>query len=112
MGGMLQLAATDHACQRARQRLNWNRAALERMLERIVYTGIALDDCTGALARFLEQKLHDPRHQTLRVYGEHLFVFARHDDGRTLHLLTVYPLPTEHRAAARRAQRQLLALAA
>lgn len=109
---MLHLAATDHACHRARQRLRWNRSALERMLERVVYTGIALDDCTGALARFLTHKLHDPVRQTLRVYGEHLYVFARHDEGRCLNLLTVYPLPTEHRAAARRARRQLLALAA
>jgi hypothetical protein len=109
---MLQLAATDHACQRARQRPNWNRAALERMLERIVYAGIAVDDCTGALARFLEQKLHEPHRQILRVYGEHLYVFARHDEGRALNLLTVYALPPEHREAARRVRRQCLALAA
>jgi hypothetical protein len=109
---MIHLAATDHAARRARQRLHWNRAALVRMLERIVYTGLSREDCTGALARFLGQKLREPGLLTVRVYGEHLFLFARHDEGRTLNLLTVYPLPPEHRAAARRAQRQLLALAA
>jgi hypothetical protein len=82
------------------------------MLERVVYAGIGADDCTGAFARFLAQLLHDPKHQCVRVYGEHLFLFSCHDDGRTFRLLTVYAVPQSHRAAARRVQRQQLALAA
>lgn len=109
---MLQLVASHHAFRRARQRCHWHRRTLHRMLERVVYAGVAAQDCRGSLARFLATLPHDHESSLVRVYGEHVFIFVRRDEGRTLCLLTVYSIPPAHRVAARSAARQQLALAA
>jgi hypothetical protein len=82
------------------------------MLERVLYAGLAAEDCVGALSRYLDALPHGQSEHAVRVYGEHIFVFARHDGGQTWCLMTVYLLPPAHRPAAHRAQRQHLALAA
>ena len=100
---MLSLIVTRHAIQRSRQRLRWNRAALERMLERVFYAGLGGEDCGGALARYVAELPHDPEANCVRIYGEQVFIFARRDHTGTLALLTVYGLPAALRPSARRA---------
>lgn len=112
---MLAFVVTRHAVQRSRQRLSWSRATLERMVDRVFYAGLGRDDCGGELARYLAALPHDASTHCVRIYGEQVFVFARHDDSAALALLTVYGLPSALRVYARRARqprRQHLALAA
>ncbi len=108
---MLRLLASSHAVQRARERLGWSRAALRRMLERVVYAGLGPADCAGSLRLYLLASAEPGEDVVLRIYGAHVFVLSR-DAGETLTLKTVFPLPPELRAFAARARRQHLALAA
>lgn len=112
---MLHLVATDHAYQRARQRLRWHTRTLERMLDRVFYFGVSAEDCARELRGYLDALPHEPGQNVVRVYGQLVFIFARDEASTTARLLTVYPLPGLHRAAARRAQhhpRTAFALAA
>lgn len=112
---MLHLVATAHAYERARQRLRWHARTLERMLARVFYFGVSAEDCTRELRGYLEELPHEPGQNVVRVYGQLVFIFARDEAAASARLLTVYPLPGTHRAAARRAHRQphtCLALAA
>ena len=108
---MMQLTATHHARLRARERLNWNRSALERMLERVFYDGLGCDDCEGHLRNYLRALLAVPDRVCVRVYGEHVYLFHRMAPDHYA-LLTLYALPTACRAWARRAYRYHQALAA
>lgn len=87
-------------------------AALDRMLERIVYFGLAAEDCSGELRRYLKNLCVDPSTGCVRIYGEQVYIFARDNGGNTFALVTVMHLPRAIRPAAHRAFRQHHALAA
>ena len=95
---MIQLAATTHAYQRARERTGWNRAALLRMLDRIFYFGVRADSPRKKLRDFLSNLPGDYADRDARAYGEHVFVFAHDAPGEAV-LVTVLPLPHDIRAA-------------
>jgi hypothetical protein len=110
---MLNLVVSHHACKRARQRIRWHRRTLDRMLERIVYTGLATEDCSGELRHYLEGLCPNTSAHFARVYGEQVYVFARESENEaTLVLLTVFNLPHDVRRAAHRAFRHQHVLAA
>lgn len=79
------------------------------MLDRIVFTGLSPDQCSGELYRYLAS-ICTAADRTVRVYGEQVYVFAQ--DHEALVLITVLQLPRALRWAARRAIKQTLALAA
>ena len=108
---MVQLIATDHACQRARERLRWHHRTLVRMLERVFYDGLGPKDCSRRLHAFVAAKTAAKPAGLVRIYGEHLFLFTR-DDPDEVVLLTVYSIPSELRTAAHQARRNQHALAA
>jgi hypothetical protein len=95
---MIQLAATTHAFQRARERTGWNRNALIRMLDRIFYFGIRADSPHKKLRDFLSNLPGDYADRDARAYGEHVFVFAHDAPGEAV-LVTVLPLPHDIRSA-------------
>jgi len=95
---MVQLAATTHAYQRARERTGWNRAALQRMLDRIFYFGVSANSPHKKLRDFLSNLPGDNADRDARAYGEHVFVFAHDAPGEAV-LVTVLPLPHDIRAA-------------
>jgi hypothetical protein len=108
---MITLTSTTHAYRRARERLRWPRRAVDRMLNRIFYDGLGPSECPAVLD--LELTAAVPRDGSVkpRVYGDHLFLFARPAPDHAA-LMTVYPVSPHLRAPARRARRHHLRLAA
>ena len=86
---------TNHAEERAKERLGWNRAALNRMADKALNEGIAHSQTRGRLNRYLTKLyLNHRKGNNNRVYGEHVFIF--HNEV----LITVVLLPREIRRAA------------
>lgn len=109
---MLHLTLSPHALDRAKERAGWSRRTLERMLVHVVYDGLAADECAGALRHYLSGLPDGGPTRFVRVYGEHVFVFAREASPNAANLVTVLHLPLPLRAAARRARAQRDPLAA
>lgn len=83
---------TFHACERAKQRLQWGKTTLQRMADKAFFAGISRQQATGKLKKYLDKLWAE--HQTvnnLRIYGQHLFLFA----GETL--ITVWQVPPDLR---------------
>lgn len=88
---------TDHAIERAKERLGWNRAALVRMMGKVLAEGLPQRETRGRLRRYLDAMSRDHRKgDGNRIWSNHLFVIQ----GGTL--VTVIELPKEHQRAAKR----------
>lgn len=101
----MNVILTEHAIERAWQRLGWTAGSLHRMVERVVAFGLSEADTGGALRRYLEE--HRAPDSVVRTYGEHIFIFRRDTDD--LFLVTVWQIPCELRPALRRAFSQATA---
>lgn len=85
---------SDHAMDRMRKRLGWNRNASYRMTKKIYEEGKGIQDTKGALRTWLEEKAEGrwnclkkkARGIEYRIYGNYVFLFA----GDTL--VTVYDM--------------------
>ena len=79
---------TNHAYQRAKERLRWSRDTINRMSEKAYESGIKHADTTGRLNKYIT-KLWFQRElaNNIRIYGENIFFFT----GNTL--LTVHQIP-------------------
>ena len=97
----MSIVITEHAQQRARERLNWSRASLERMVDRVFYFGIAVDRARGRVARYLEAA-QDTADVMVRAYGEHLYIFAQDPLHADIALVTVYEVPVPLRPLLRK----------
>jgi hypothetical protein len=91
-----RVALTEHACKRARQRLSWNAATLERMSKKAFESGLKRKNTNGLLKKYLDHLWNEHKYaNNLRLYGETLFVFSNH------RLLTVWHLPPDLRTLAK-----------
>jgi len=108
---MIKFAITDHAFDRARERLCWHRRTLARMLERVFYDGLSPDEFPPRLRAVLNLHPDENRPTSSRIYGEHLFLFGR-DYPDQANLITVYSVPREVRPLIHHTRRSRLALAA
>lgn len=79
---------TRHAYAKAKQRLGWKKATLERMIPKVMADGFTPDDTNGSLNTWLKgkRKLH-PFISTARIYGENIYFFQKEN------LVTLYRLP-------------------
>lgn len=102
---MIQLAITDHAFERAKERAGWNRSALTRMLERVFYDGVAASTPRKRVSEFLSSYEVQEPNRFARAYGEHVFLFTRADAPDSAVLVTVLQLPRELRHPTREARR-------
>ncbi len=102
---MLHLAISQHAFERARERVGWNRSALSRMLERIFYDGVAASTPCKRIREFLTHYHDEHPGRFARAYGEHVFLFTRDAALDAAVLVTVLPLPHELRRPTREARR-------
>lgn len=93
---------TEHARARGRERLSLGHSALQRTAEIVLRDGLWVDELTGALRRYCDDKLagHPGKGNHLRIHGEQLYVFA----GRTL--ITVWPLPHSFKGQLAKIRRQ------
>ena len=101
---------SQHAYERARERLNWGERTLERMLERVHWVGLTAGRCSAAVRRFLESKVRaEAPHKGATygvIHGEVLFIFARTPAEVCSTLVTVYQLPGEMRTRLRAQRRR------
>lgn len=82
------ITVSDHAIDRAKERLSWNEATLTRMLKRAMIAGIKKPDTSGRLRKFLDSKCI-PHKSTAVVHGEVAYFI------RGNYLATVYQIPSD-----------------
>lgn len=97
----MSIVITEHAQQRARERLNWSRASLERMVDRVFYFGIPVDRARGQVARYLAARETEDG-DIVRAYGEHIFVFGTATALADIALITVFEAPLPLRPLLRK----------
>lgn len=84
------IAITKHAYKRAKERLGWNKKALERMAPVVLADGIRIGQTSGPFRRYLDSHIHKGHAVTLRIYGRFIFLFT--DDC----MLTILDLPHKY----------------
>ena len=79
--------ATDHAYERAKERLGWKRKVLDKMMEKAFFEGIQHKDTKGSLNRYITKLWFDYKFcNNVRIYGENIYFFK---DSK---LITLYRL--------------------
>lgn len=102
---MTQFAITDHAFERARERVGWTRPTLARMLERVFHDGVTANTPKNKIREYLHRHQAESPGRVARAYGEHVFLFNREPTADAAVLVTVFPLPHGLRRPARDARR-------
>lgn len=88
---------TDHAIDRAKQRLGLSKSAIARSAAKALQKGINRIKTVGSLRRYLDGQWHlYDEHLDIIVWGEHLYIFD------STVLITMYCLPTKYKRAARK----------
>lgn len=101
MTGETQLIITDHAYDRMRERLGWNKKAGTRMAQKAYTDGLTHGETRGSLHRYLEKVYWSYCNaNTMRIYAEALFIF------NGTKLITVYALPTKYRKLMQQKERR------
>lgn len=86
------LHITEHAYERAKERLSWNTKVLDKMAEKAYNEGIKHADTKGQLKKYVDKIWF--KHKVcnnIRIYGENIFLFGNN------RLITIYQLPNELR---------------
>ena len=68
------MTISDHAYQRAKERLGWKKRTLERMAERVLVSGTYYKDMSKSMKEYIA-RLECKTGRTYIVYGEHLYSF-------------------------------------
>ena len=93
---MEEVIITNHAFERAKERLRWNNKVLIKMANKSFFDGIKHKDTNGKLNKYITKLWYDYKHcNNIRIYGENLFFFT---DNK---LITLYQLPNEFKAHAK-----------
>jgi hypothetical protein len=93
---------TNHATQRADDRLNWNEETLKRLESKIWRLGITYQEATGRLKKYFIYlyESHGKVANEIRIYGRNVYIYK---DGL---LITVLDLPRPYWNAARKIQKR------
>lgn len=79
---------TEHAYHRAKERLGFDKHAIEKIADKAFSEGIKHGKAKGRLRKYIDSIFFQYRTaNNIRVYGENIFLF----NGNTL--ITVYQLP-------------------
>ncbi len=79
---------TNHAIDRARERMGLDRKALKRHVKTVREKGLTLSETKGSLQQYLQSRLDkESPDSTAKVYGEYVYIFY----GKQL--VTLYRLP-------------------
>ena len=89
---------TEHAKERARERLSWNAETLQKMAQRAFDLGFKPKDLKAAIKRYVDLKGMQ-YHSTTYVYGEVMYVF------RQLQLITVYLIPNKMKGSLKKCKK-------
>jgi len=83
-----EIIITQHAYERAKERLSLSPASLDRMAERAFTHGIKHADTKGRLHKYITHLWFDYRKaDNIRLYGEFVYLFA------DVTLVTLFQLP-------------------
>lgn len=86
------ITITEHAYDRMKERLGWNKKAADRMAPKAFRKGIRHGETRGSLHRYLDSIWFSHQNATdMRIYGQAIFIFR----GKTL--ITVYEMPQKYR---------------
>ncbi len=81
---------TEHAYERAKERLSWRRKTLNRMAKKAFYGGLKHKDTKGKLNKYISNLYLQYRTaNNIRIYGENVYFFT------DCHLITLYRMPQE-----------------
>lgn len=81
----LKITITEHAYERAKERLSLNKKSLDRMAIKAFKYGIEKEETKGKLRMYLEHlHLSEKKANNIRLHGENVFLFC----GKNL--VTVY----------------------
>lgn len=87
-----EIHITDHAYQRAKERLSWGKETIERMAKKAYFEGIRHKDTKGKLNKYITSLWSERKTaNNIRIYGENIYLFSRNV------LLTVYHLDAKMR---------------
>lgn len=79
---------TQHAYDRAKERLRWKRNVLDKMAEKAFYEGLTHSEMKGQLKKYISKLWFQYRTaNNVRIYGENIFFFSN------MTLITIYRLP-------------------
>lgn len=93
----ITIIITDHAFDRAKERLGFERRATERMAMKAFVAGKKHAACKGGLKKYLDHLyLQYENANNCRVWGEAIYLFAGN------RLITIYNLPNELKAIAKK----------
>lgn len=86
----MDLIATNHAYDRAKERFSWRADVLDKMMVRAFKEGIRFKDTKGQLARYIRKnKRNHPHVDDVRIYGQNIYFFSEQ------RLITLYRVPTK-----------------
>lgn len=84
------IVITDHAYERADERLSLRKDSFKRLAEKAYEEGIAHSQMKGRLYRYCEKVFHAHRTaNNIKIHGENIFLFNLNV------LITVYQVPNE-----------------
>ena len=83
----MKVSCTDHAIQKAKERLRWKASTTERMARKAYSKGVLFKDTVGELHEYIQTKLdYYTDCDDVRIYGEVVFFYIK---GK---LITLYRL--------------------
>lgn len=69
--------ATEHAYDRAKERLNWKAKVLDKMMQKAYEEGIQHKDTKGSLKRYITKLWFKYKFcNNVRIYGENIYFFC------------------------------------
>lgn len=84
---MEEINITDHAYERAKERLGWKREVMDKMASKALNLGIKHKDTKGSLNKYITKLWFEYKScNNVRIYGENIYFFS----GNTL--ITLYRL--------------------
>jgi len=84
----MDIVITNHAEERAKERLGWNRHAIERMADKAYEEGISHAEANPKIRKYFD-KLFLMKHQAnnVRIYGQVVYLFSNN------RLMTLFIIP-------------------
>lgn len=93
------ITITQHAYDRSKERLGFDRPATDKMALKAFTDGVAHGQAKGRLKRYFDKLYLEYKNaNNVRVYGENIFLFS----GSTL--ITVYQLPHDLKKLAQKSK--------
>jgi hypothetical protein len=96
----INIVITEHAYNRAKERLKWKKATLDRMAYKAYKEGLSHKEVNGRIKNYLEDIYRaDTKLNNMRVYGENIFIFTGS------RLITIYRLPNDLSLSAQKCKK-------